>query len=112
MSDSCKPYLDEIMELNYTFNLSLAEFAMIAQRSIATFKREFKENYNTTPGKWLTQKRLEHAKLLLNTSKKNVNEIAYDSGFENATHFSRVFKEKFGFSPLQYRKQKAVPIEV
>jgi AraC-like DNA-binding protein len=106
MSDSHKPILHEIMEANYTFNLSLTEFAKIAHRSIATFKREFKENYHTTPGKWLTQKRLQHAQLLLNTSKKNVNEIAYDSGFENVTHFSRIFKEKFGFSPLQYRNKK------
>lgn len=107
MSDCSKPFLQEIMEANYTFNLSLAEFARIAQRSLASFKRDFKENFDTTPGKWLTQKRLDYAQLLLNTCQKNVNEIAYDSGFENVTHFSRVFKEKFGLSPLKYRKQKA-----
>ena len=52
------------------FNLSVDEFARIAQRSVATFKREFSEYYHTTPGKWLTQKRLEYAKILLDTSKK------------------------------------------
>lgn len=108
ISDNYKPDLLEIMEANYNFNLSLTEFARIAQRSLASFKREFKQNYHITPGKWLTHRRLEHAQLLLGTSKYNVNEIACESGFENVTHFSRVFKEKFGLSPLQHRKEKAV----
>ncbi len=103
--DRHKPLLSEIMEANFTFNLSLAEYARIAQRSLAAFKREFMDTYKTTPGKWLSQKRLQYAQYLLDTSKKNVNEIAYESGFENVTHFSRVFKEKFGSSPLQYRKR-------
>jgi transcriptional regulator GlxA family with amidase domain len=104
VSDQRKPLLQDIMEANFTFNLSLAEFARIAQRSLATFKRDFIEVFHTTPGKWLSKKRLEYAQQLLDTSTKNVSEIACDCGFENATHFSRVFKEKFGYSPLQYRK--------
>lgn len=98
-----KTPLWQVMEANFTFNLSIAEFASIAQRSIAAFKREFQEYYKTSPGKWLTHKRLEHAQLLLNTSKHTVSEIAYASGFENLTHFSRVFKEKYSLPPLQYR---------
>jgi len=94
------------MESNYTFNLSLQEFSKISNRSLATFKREFTELFQTTPGKWLTEKRLQHAQMLLQTSEKNVNEIAYDSGFENNTHFNKIFKEKFGIPPLQYRKRK------
>ena len=103
--DCHKPLLQEVMEANYTYNLSLTEFARIAHRSLAAFKREFKENFHMTPGRWLIKKRLDYAQSLLNITQKNVNEIAYDSGFENATHFSRVFKEKFGLSPLQYRKR-------
>ena len=106
ISDQHKPLLQDIMEANFTFNLSLQEFAKIGQRSLASFKREFTETYHTSPGKWLSQKRLDYAKHLLDISTKNVNEIADESGFESVTHFSRVFKEKFGFSPFQYRKQK------
>ncbi len=106
MGDNTKPPLQEIMESNYMFNLSLEEFSKISHRSLASFKREFTELFQTTPGKWLTEKRLQHAQMLLQTSKKNVNEIAYDSGFENDSHFSRIFKEKFGIPPLQYRKRE------
>jgi AraC-like DNA-binding protein len=100
-----RPPLLEIMEANYTYNLSLVEYARLAQRSLAAFKREFAEIFRTTPGKWLIQKRLDYARLLLDTTNKNINEIAGDSGFENTTHFIRVFKEKFGMPPLQYRKR-------
>ncbi len=88
IDDQHKTPLWQVMEANYTFNLSVDEFARIAQRSVAAFKREFHEYYHTTPGKWLTHKRLEYAKLLLDTSKKNVSEITYASGFENLTHLA------------------------
>lgn len=103
ISDQYKTPIWQVMEANYMFNLSIAQYARIAQRSMATFKREFYAHYKTTPGKWLTQKRLGHAKMLLSTSKKTITEVADDSGFENLSYFSRTFKEKYGLSPLQYR---------
>ncbi len=103
--DQHKTPIWEVMEANYMYNLTVAEYARLADRSASSFKREFQDHYKTTPGRWLTQKRLQQAKLLLKTSKKNISEIALDSGFENLSHFSRVFKEKFGASPLQYRNQ-------
>jgi AraC-like DNA-binding protein len=105
MCDYAKPSLPEIMESNYMFHLSLQEFSKITQRSLASFKREFNLVFKTTPGKWLIQKRLQHAQLLLETSHKSINEIAYESGFENNTHFSKIFKAKFGVSPLKYRNK-------
>ncbi|MEB2776776.1 AraC family transcriptional regulator [Algoriphagus sp. D3-2-R+10] len=106
ISERSKPSLPEIMEANYTFNLSLAELARLSHRSLATFKREFSQLYHTSPGKWLLQKRLVYASHLLETSAKNINEITDECGFESATHFSRVFKERYGMPPLQYRKNK------
>lgn len=105
IQDQYKTPLWEVMEANYTFNLTIDQFAKIAERSTATFKREFREYYQTTPGKWLTQKRLEHAKLMIETSNSLVSEIAYNSGFENLSHFSRVFKENYGVTPSAYRKK-------
>ena len=102
--DLSKPMLSEVMEANYTYNLSLKEFARISQRSLTAFKNEFNKTFNTTPGKWLVQKRLQYAQMLLSISQKNINEIVYEAGFESTTHFSRVFKLKFGMAPLQYRK--------
>jgi AraC-like DNA-binding protein len=104
LSDYVKPPLPDIMEANFSYNLSLQEFARISQRSLTIFKKEFTQLFQTSPGKWLVKKRLNYASNLLISSEKNVTEIAYDCGFESATHFSRVFKEQFGLSPLQFRK--------
>ena len=97
-----KTPLWEIMEANYMFNLTIAQFARMADRSVSSFKKEFTEYYGTSPGKWLTQKRLEYARTMLESTGKNVTEVAFNSGFENLSHFSRVFKQKYGKSPLQY----------
>jgi transcriptional regulator GlxA family with amidase domain len=96
----------QVMESNYIYNLSVGEFARLAQRSIAAFNRDFREYYGTTPGKWLSEKRLSRARQLLHGSERSVSEIADDCGFENLTHFSRVFKEKYSLSPMQYRKNE------
>lgn len=92
-----------VMESNYMFNLPLEEYARLTQRSITTFKNDFKKYYHTTPGKWLLEKRLDHAKNLLRTTSKSIGDIAFQSGFENSSHFSRVYKTRFGFSPSQFR---------
>lgn len=98
--------LREIMEANFRCNLSLPEFARICNRSLSAFKREFLATYRLAPGKWLLQRRLEHAEGLLSRGGKAVAEIADECGFESQTHFNRVFKERFGVAPLQYRQQK------
>ncbi|MFN7120346.1 MAG: helix-turn-helix transcriptional regulator [Saprospiraceae bacterium] len=103
-----KASLSAIMESNFTYNLSLEAFARLSYRSLASFKRDFKDCYQTTPGKWLIQKRLEHAKKLLSFSDKSINDIAFESGFENTSHFIKKFKETFNITPLQYQKSSPV----
>lgn len=93
----------EVMEANYYYDLKISEFAEIANRSTSTFRRNFEEHYGTTPGKWLTNKRLERAKLLLISSEKTIGDINFDCGFKNISHFSRIFKDKFNVSPTKYR---------
>jgi AraC-like DNA-binding protein len=105
-SDS--PCLPEIMEANFCYNLSLEEYARLCHRSLSSFKREFQARFKESPGKWLLRRRLEHSSKLLLTSQANVTEIALESGFEDVSHFSRVFKERFGASPLAYRQDSAI----
>ena len=95
----------DVMESNYYFDLTISEFAEISNRSTSTFRRDFEKHYHTSPGKWLTEKRLEKAKLLLKSSNKPISEITFDCGFKNISHFSRIFKEKFNVSPSKYRTQ-------
>jgi AraC family transcriptional regulator, exoenzyme S synthesis regulatory protein ExsA len=96
--------IEQTMDLNYAYNLSLQEYATLCNRSLSSFKRDFKEIYKTTPGKWLLERKLQRANFLLTTTNKPISDIAFESGFENITHFSRVFKQKFGNPPVNYRK--------
>lgn len=98
--------LQRVMEDNYSFNLKLEEFARLATRSLSAFKRDFLRVYNTTPGKWLIERRLDHALQLLTHTDKSVSETAFESGFESASHFSRVFRQRFGIPPVSMRRQK------
>ena len=99
-----EPSLTHIMENNFSFNLKLEEFAKMSHRSLSKFKRDFFNHYNTSPGKWLLSKRLDYAANLILHNSSNITQIAFESGFEDISHFSRKFKEKFGVSPRFYPK--------
>jgi AraC-like DNA-binding protein len=98
--------LHRIMESNYCFNLKLEEYAAMNNRSLSAFKRDFQKEYATTPGKWLLEKRLTHAKHLLANTGKSIGEVAFESGFESTSHFSRSFKERFGIAPTLSKQMK------
>ncbi len=94
----------EIMEENYMYDLKIRDFANMANRSLSSFKRDFKKYYKTSPGKWISSRRLERAKILLETTDKSISEVAFECGFKNVSHFSRVFKNKFNTSPSDFLK--------
>jgi AraC-like DNA-binding protein len=94
----------EIMEVNFRFNLSLDEYAALCHRSLSSFKRDFRQHFQEPPGKWLIRKRLEYAAALLHSTKLSVTEVVFESGFEDVSHFSRAFKERFSSSPSAYRQ--------
>jgi len=105
-SDS--PPIREIMEANFRYNLSLDEYAKLCHRSLSSFKREFQAHFHESPGKWLLRRRLDHAANLLRHSPMNITEIAFESGFVDVSHFSRVFKARFALPPMAYRQESAV----
>lgn len=50
--------------------------------------------------------RLEKAAYLLTHTKQNIQEITYAVGFTNTSHFSKIFKIKYGVPPLEYKRKK------
>nr|ARK13831.1 AraC family transcriptional regulator [Fibrella sp. ES10-3-2-2] len=91
--------LADFMEKNYMFNRTMEQFGYMTGRSLTTFKRDFKKSFNTTPQKWLTQKRLELAHYQLSEKGGRPIDVYYETGFENLSHFSYAFKKHFGYSP-------------
>ena len=101
------PSVAEIMEAHFRFNLSLDEYAALCHRSLSSFKRDFRRQFQEPPAKWLAQKRLDHAAALLRATTLSVTDVVFESGFEDVSHFSRVFKERFQLSPSAYRQSAA-----
>ncbi|NND32282.1 MAG: helix-turn-helix transcriptional regulator [Saprospiraceae bacterium] len=99
------PTLRSIMEKNYARHLTLTEFARLCTRSLSTFRRDFQIIYGVPPGQWLKEKRLELGRQLLLATTDNIEDIAFESGFRNRTHFIRCFKERYHISPHQFRSQ-------
>ena len=88
----------EFMEQNYLQDLSLEEFALYTGRSLASFKRDFAEISELSPQKWIIEKRLKKAHKLIEEG-KSVTDAYIETGFKNRSHFSTVFKLRFGYSP-------------
>lgn len=91
--------LADFMEHHYMYNLPLERFSYLTGRSLTTFKKDFQQLYRTTPGRWLTQKRLELAHYQLSVQKKKPTDVYWETGFENLSHFSYAFKKQFGYNP-------------
>lgn len=98
-TDPWKIDLIEFMNENYTEDLSMEEMASYTGRSLASFKRDFKKVSDLTPLKWVINRRLETAYDLIKLGRENITDICYRVGFKNLSHFSKVFKEKYGIAP-------------
>jgi AraC-like DNA-binding protein len=91
----------DFMERNYMFNMPVEKFGYLTGRSLTTFKRDFKKAFQTTPQKWLTQKRLELAHYQIREKNRRPSEVYLETGFENLSHFGYAFKKQFGYAPTE-----------
>ena len=96
-----KTDIHRVIEENYTSPISLDELAYLSGRSLSSFKREFQNIYGESPARWIREKRLSKAQQMLRSSSLSVADVAYSLGFENPTHFSRIFKQQYGYAPSQ-----------
>lgn len=100
--DFVEPWKIDILDYlneNYMCDLSMNEIASYTGRSLATFKRDFAKISDLTPQKWIIRRRLEAARDLIKSGKRNVTEVCFDVGFKNLSHFSKIYKEAYGVSP-------------
>lgn len=91
--------LEGFMQQNFHFKVGLNRFAYLTGRSLATFKRDFKKIFNTTPSRWLVKRRLQEAYYLMKEQGKRPSQVYIELGFEDFSHFSYAFRQAFGVSP-------------
>ncbi len=71
--------------------------------SISTLERYFNKYLSMTPKRYLEDKKLQNACLLLRQN-ASVTEACFESGFDDYSHFITIFKKKFDITPLKYKK--------
>lgn len=96
-------YLDE----HYAEKISLDQIAANMYLSPYYISKIFKSEIGESPIHYLIRVRLEHAKELLELKEDfGIAEIAEKVGYDDAYHFSKLFKKTYGMSPLKYRNRK------
>jgi len=78
--------------------------ADMANMSLSSFRRHFKEHTGKTPGEFHTDLKIMVAARRLLVTDERISDIAYEVGFQSLNYFSRIFKSTFGVSPSSYRK--------
>ncbi|WPQ61762.1 AraC family transcriptional regulator [Chitinophaga sancti] len=97
--------IEEFINKNFKFNVSVERFAFLTGRSLSAFKRDFKAIFNDTPSRWLVKKRLQEAHFLIEKKKQKPSDIYLDLGFETLSHFSYAFKKQFGVTLTEIARQ-------
>lgn len=90
---------------NFKKGITIQEVAKHVHISPNYFCRYFKQRTSKTYIQFVTELRVGHACKLLLENNLNINQICYESGFNNVSNFNRKFKEIIGQSPSQYYKE-------
>lgn len=101
--EQIKKYIDD----NYFRDVQIKELMKNMQISRTSAFNAFKKAYKTTPNEYLLHLRLEKSKELLINKLNNfsINEISQIVGFNDPLYFSRIFKQKIGIPPSEFRKR-------
>ncbi|MCU0357535.1 MAG: AraC family transcriptional regulator [Cyclobacteriaceae bacterium] len=84
---------------------ALAKYAGLNEYQL---KAGFKQIYGNTVFGYLLDHKMDHARILLDSGKFKVNEVAYQMGYTNPSHFIAAFRKKFGVTPKKYLMQLGV----
>jgi len=102
------PWLDGVlafMQQHFRRDPSLPEIARRADITAVHLQRTFTTVVGTTPRLWMERRRMEEARRLLGDRVLTIAAVAQQCGYDDAFHFSRVFRRFHGRSPRQWLTQ-------
>ena len=92
--------------------IHIRDLSAVARRSPAHFSRKFKLAVGESPHAYVVRRRLERACHLMMTSATSLSEIALSVGFSDQAHLCRLFRQAFGQSPANWRRERGNPGEL
>ncbi|MGC4251780.1 MAG: AraC family transcriptional regulator [Sphingobium sp.] len=93
----------DYIEAHLSDELTVRELANIAGLSAHHFGLAFRQSMGQPPHRYVIERRVEHAKMLLLTTNLPVTQIAYVVGFASHGHFAAHFRRLVGVPPLRFR---------
>ena len=90
---------------NFQQHIILDEIANLVNMTVPAFCRFFKKTTSKTFTKLVNEYRVVHATKLLSESNMSITDICFECGFNNFSHFNKLFKEFTGKSASKYRSQ-------
>ena len=90
---------------NLNTNVNIETLAGELNVGYSYFRQMFRKYTGISPNQYHLSLRIQKAKDLLVSTNQSFKEIAIDLGFESYFYFSRVFKDKIGQSPMEFRKE-------
>ncbi|OUS03587.1 AraC family transcriptional regulator [Flavobacteriales bacterium 33_180_T64] len=93
-----------LVEANFREKHKVSDYASLLNKSPKTISNLFTKYNNKTPLQVINDRIILEAKKLLLLSEKSSKEIAFDLGFNEASHFSKFFKTQVGVSPIHFKK--------
>lgn len=97
----------EFMEAHCTENMSLKQLSSVACLSPFYFQRLFLKNRGISPHEYIIHFRVKKAKELL-AEGLNIVDVAFETGFVDQSHFSRLFKRAVGVTPGLYLRNRGI----
>lgn len=104
-ADITKESFEQIIFAHIFDDIAINDLARLCNRSLTSFKKEFKKHYFEPPHRWFIKQRLMHARLLLISTNKSVSEIGIECAFPNTSHFIKLFKKTYSHTPAGYRNR-------
>lgn len=92
---------------SYSEKLTVSDLAKIANLSRSAFVKKFTELCKIPPSQYLTNRRIESAEYMLLNTALSIGEIAFETGFYDASHLNKTFVAYKGISPNAFRKQNS-----
>ncbi len=96
---TAKSYMDIHFKNSECLSMAIAQSGLSSRR----FNDLFKSNFDTTPNRYVTARRIEHAKSMLEAENLTITEIAALCGFSDIYYFSKVFKQICGVPPSKWK---------
>ncbi len=102
IANQLKTYVD----LNYLTNFNMEQLSTEFSYSAHYLEKRFKEHFHITIHQYLNQKRIEEAKLLMLTTDRSIETIAFACGYKEFSTFYRNFLALENTAPQKWRKEK------